>query len=49
MLDAALPAFAERLRSENHTLKHALTDPRLLSGIGNAYEEWPRSIDDLER
>ncbi len=32
-------AFAERLRSENHTLKRALTDPRLLSGIGNAYSD----------
>ncbi|MGE0464175.1 MAG: Fpg/Nei family DNA glycosylase [Vicinamibacterales bacterium] len=34
-----LPAFAERLRSENHTLKRALTDPRLFSGIGNAYSD----------
>lgn len=32
-----LPAFAERLRRENHTLKRSLTDPRLFSGIGNAY------------
>ena len=32
-------AFAARLRSENHTLKRALTDPRLLSGIGNAYSD----------
>ena len=31
--------FAERLRRENHTLKRALTDPRLLSGIGNAYSD----------
>jgi formamidopyrimidine-DNA glycosylase len=31
--------FAERLRSENHTLKRALTDPRLFSGIGNAYSD----------
>jgi formamidopyrimidine-DNA glycosylase len=35
--DAA--AFAQRLRSENHTLKRALTDPRLFSGIGNAYSD----------
>lgn len=28
-----------RLRSENHTLKRALTDPRLLDGIGNAYSD----------
>ncbi len=33
------PAFAERLRRENHTLKRALTDPRLFSGIGNAYSD----------
>ena len=36
-LDAA--AFAARLRSENHTLKRALTDPRLFAGIGNAYSD----------
>jgi formamidopyrimidine-DNA glycosylase len=39
VLDADLPSFAERLRSENHTLKRALTDPRLFSGIGNAYSD----------
>jgi len=31
--------FAAVLRSENHTLKRALTDPRLFSGIGNAYSD----------
>jgi len=31
--------FAQRLRSENHTLKRALTDPRLFSGIGNSYSD----------
>ena len=31
--------FAARLTSENHTLKRALTDPRLFSGIGNAYSD----------
>ena len=36
---SALAEFAERLRSENHTLKRALTDPRLFSGIGNAYSD----------
>jgi len=36
---ADLPAFRERLQSENHTLKRALTDPRLFSGIGNAYSD----------
>jgi len=35
----AFPDFDERLRSENHTLKRALTDPRLFSGIGNAYSD----------
>lgn len=34
-----LPAFARILQSENHTLKRALTDPRLFSGIGNAYSD----------
>ena len=32
-------ALITRLRSENHTLKRALTDPRLLDGIGNAYSD----------
>jgi formamidopyrimidine-DNA glycosylase len=31
--------FAERLTRTNHTLKRALTDPRILSGIGNAYSD----------
>ena len=31
--------FAATLRSENHTLKRALTDPHLFSGIGNAYSD----------
>jgi formamidopyrimidine-DNA glycosylase len=39
VLEADLASFAERLRSENHTLKRALTDPRLFSGIGNAYSD----------
>lgn len=34
-----LAAFARRLKSENHTLKRALTDPRLFAGIGNAYSD----------
>lgn len=37
VMEIDLAAFAERLRSESHTLKRALTDPRLFSGIGNAY------------
>ena len=39
VLDADRDAFAARLLSENHTLKRALTDPRLFSGIGNAYSD----------
>ena len=31
--------FARALQSENHTVKRSLTDPRLLSGIGNAYSD----------
>ena len=31
--------FAEAMRAENHTLKRVLTDPRILSGIGNAYSD----------
>ena len=38
-LSADLPSFAARLRSESHTLKRSLTDPRLFSGIGNAYSD----------
>jgi len=34
-----LEAFAQRLRAERHTLKRTLTDPRLFSGIGNAYSD----------
>lgn len=34
-----LPAFAARLQRENHTLKRALTNPQLFSGIGNAYSD----------
>ncbi len=32
-------AFAERLQASNHTLKRALTDPHIFSGIGNAYSD----------
>ena len=39
VLDADLAEFAARLRSENHTLKRSLTDPRLFSGIGNSYSD----------
>jgi formamidopyrimidine-DNA glycosylase len=39
VLDADVAAFTERLIQENHTLKRSLTDPRLFSGIGNAYSD----------
>jgi formamidopyrimidine-DNA glycosylase len=39
VLDADLDAFRASLTLENHTLKRALTDPRLFSGIGNAYSD----------
>ncbi len=39
ILETNVEHFAAALRSENHTLKRALTDPRLLSGIGNAYSD----------
>jgi formamidopyrimidine-DNA glycosylase len=39
VFDVTLDEFARRLRSGNHTLKRALTDPRLFSGIGNAYSD----------
>jgi formamidopyrimidine-DNA glycosylase len=38
-LDVSLEAFRVRLVSESHTLKRALADPRLFSGIGNAYSD----------
>ena len=37
--DLDLAAFAARLTRESHTLKRALTDPRIFSGIGNAYSD----------
>jgi formamidopyrimidine-DNA glycosylase len=39
VLEADLDGFAKVLTSANHTLKRALTDPRLFSGIGNAYSD----------
>jgi formamidopyrimidine-DNA glycosylase len=38
-LESNREQFDEALRRENHTLKRALTDPRLFSGIGNAYSD----------
>ncbi|MDX1433009.1 MAG: DNA-formamidopyrimidine glycosylase family protein [Gammaproteobacteria bacterium] len=60
VLDCTLEAFRARMTQENHTLKRALTDPRILSGIGNAYSDeillearlspfkQTRSLDDAE-
>lgn len=39
VMDATLEQFREALFRENHTLKRSLTDPRLFSGIGNAYSD----------
>jgi formamidopyrimidine-DNA glycosylase len=39
LFDVDLDQFSARLRRENHTLKRALTDPHLFSGIGNAYSD----------
>src|SRR6266851_2958912 len=39
VFEADPQGFGERLQSANHTLKRALTDPRLFSGIGNAYSD----------
>jgi formamidopyrimidine-DNA glycosylase len=39
VLEANLATFTAALQSANHTLKRALTDPRLFSGIGNAYSD----------
>jgi formamidopyrimidine-DNA glycosylase len=39
VLDGTAGEFASRLTAENHTLKRALTDPRLFAGIGNAYSD----------
>ena len=39
VLEVDCETFARRLKSENHTLKRALTEPRLFAGIGNAYSD----------
>ena len=60
VLEADAAAFRARLTGENHTVKRALTDPRLFSGIGNAYSDeilhaarlsplkWTRRLTDAE-
>ena len=59
-LECSLEEFTSLLQRENHTLKRTLTDPRLLSGIGNAYSDeilhaarlsplkWTRRLEDDE-
>jgi formamidopyrimidine-DNA glycosylase len=39
VMSSSLEAFSEALTRENHTIKRSLTDPRVLSGIGNAYSD----------
>ncbi len=39
VLDSSLEDFSKALTRENHTLKRSLTDPRVFSGIGNAYSD----------
>ncbi|MEO8908771.1 MAG: DNA-formamidopyrimidine glycosylase family protein [Gemmatimonadaceae bacterium] len=39
VLDSSIEEFTDRLMRENHTLKRSMTDPRLFSGIGNAYSD----------
>ena len=39
LFDCTARQFRETLLRENHTLKRSLTDPRLFSGIGNAYSD----------
>ena len=39
VLDATLDGFRTALKASNHTLKRALTDPHMFSGIGNAYSD----------
>jgi formamidopyrimidine-DNA glycosylase len=39
VFSADLDSFRATMTAENHTLKRALTDPRLLSGVGNAYSD----------
>lgn len=51
VFEADLATFAARLGCENHTLKRALTDPRLFSGIGNAYADeilWTAGLSPLQ-
>jgi len=51
-LDVTKEEFAAALRAENRTLKRALTDPRIFSGIGNAYSDeilWSARLSPVKR
>ena len=51
VLDADLDQFTAALTRENHTLKRALTDPHLFSGIGNAYSDeilWQAQLSPMQ-
>jgi formamidopyrimidine-DNA glycosylase len=51
-LEVDVAAFGEALRAENRTLKRALTDPRIFSGIGNAYSDeilWEARLSPVKR
>jgi formamidopyrimidine-DNA glycosylase len=51
-LEVSLKEFAHAIRSENRTLKRALTDPRIFSGIGNAYSDeilWRARLSPVKR
>jgi len=51
-LDVSRGEFGEALRAENRTLKRALTDPRIFSGIGNAYSDeilWSARLSPVKR
>jgi formamidopyrimidine-DNA glycosylase len=51
-LEASSEEFAAALRKENRTLKRTLTDPRLFSGIGNAYSDeilWSAKLSPITR
>jgi formamidopyrimidine-DNA glycosylase len=51
-LEADAGQFAAAIRSENRTLKRALTDPRIFSGIGNAYSDeilWEARLSPVKR
>jgi formamidopyrimidine-DNA glycosylase len=51
-LEVDLTGFSAALKSENRTLKRALTDPRIFSGIGNAYSDeilWSARLSPVKR